>query len=235
VSTFRPFSFQHAAVIFVFAAACTLAIRSARRAKPGTRVRVEHTVGWLSLMLFLIVNTELWLFTDRFDAKQSLPLHVCDLALVVVPIVLIRSTRVARTVLYYFGLGLSTQGFFTPDLEEGPEQWEFWSFWLLHFAVVGTAVYDLGARRFRPRWRDFRDAVIVGLAYVALVLSLDVAFDWNYGYVGAVKPEKPTLIDALGPWPWRVGIIMAMTAAVFALMTVPFSPSPWKGEGRGEG
>ena len=125
-------------------------------------------------------------------------------------------------IVYYFGLGLSTQGFITPDLREGPAHWPFWSFWMLHFLVVGTAIYDLAARGLRPAWRDLRFAMTVSILYVVILMPIDFRLGWNYGYVGPSKPEQPSLIDVLGPWPWRVAVMVGMGFVVFTMMTVPW-------------
>jgi hypothetical integral membrane protein (TIGR02206 family) len=220
---FTPFSAMHALVVVAFAAVTTAAVLLGRRYRfsPG-RLLVERFVGCSSLLLFVAINQELWLHTERFEAKRSLPLHVCDLTLLLIPLVLAFNWRPARVILYYFGLGLSTQGFITPDLHEGPAHWPFWSFWLLHFIVVGTAIYDVAARGFRPTWKDLRFAMMVSIGYVAILLPIDAMFGWNYGYVGPSKPEQPSLIDVLGPWPWRVPLMVGMGFVVFTLMTLPW-------------
>jgi len=55
-----------------------------------------------------------------------------------------------------------------------------------------------------------------------LYLPLDVAFGFNYGYLGKSKPNGTTMIDALGPWPGRVVVIVGLVALVMALMTLPW-------------
>jgi uncharacterized membrane protein YwaF len=57
---------------------------------------------------------------------------------------------------------------------------------------------------------------------VAIVLPLDLAFDWNYGFVGPGKPEARSIVDALGPWPERLAVIFALVAGVMALLLLPW-------------
>jgi hypothetical integral membrane protein (TIGR02206 family) len=214
---------MHAVVVLVFVAVTTICVLLGRRYRLSwRRLLVERFVGWSSLLLFAAINRDLWLDTKQFSVGRSLPLHVCDLTLLLMPAVLVFDWRPARVILYYFGLGLSTQGFITPDLNEGPAHWPFWSFWLLHVIVVGTSLYDLAARGFRPTWRDLRFAMIVAIGYAAILMPIDAIFGWNYGYVGPARPEQPTLIDVLGPWPWRVLVMAGMAFVVFTLMTVPW-------------
>jgi hypothetical integral membrane protein (TIGR02206 family) len=147
---------------------------------------------------------------------------VCDLAALTAPLALTTSRRLPRALLYFWGLGLSSQGFVTPDLQDGPARVQFWVFWLNHFVVVGSAIYDLAGRGYRPTWRDYRWSVAAGVAYLAIVLPLDVALKLNYGYVGPALPGQPTIVDVLGPWPWRVVVICALTAAFMALIVAPW-------------
>ena len=128
-----------------------------------------------------------------------------------------------RALLYFWGLGLSTQGFITPVNEHGPESGEFWMHWLNHGAIIGAALYDLVVLRFRPHWRDWRTAVVLGIVYVACVFVLNIISGWNYGYVGATKPDVRTIVDFLGPWPLRV--IWIVLIAIFAMMLLML---PWE-------
>src|SRR4051794_27505331 len=110
---------MHAWVVVAFAVVTAVAVLLGWRYRfSPRRIVVERVVGWSSLLLFVAINQDLWLHTDRFIAKRSLPLHLCDLTLLLMPLVLVFNWRPTRVILYYFGLGLSTQGFITPDLHD---------------------------------------------------------------------------------------------------------------------
>jgi len=98
----------------------------------------------------------------------------------------------------------------------------FWFFWAPHFVIVGGAVYDVAARGYRPTWRDFRVATVAGVVYAALVLPFNLLTDLNYGYVGESAPGQPSLVDALGPWPGRVGVMLTLGVVVMTLLMVPW-------------
>ncbi len=96
----------------------------------------------------------------QYTFAQSLPLQVCDLAGLVGPMALLTRKQWLRAILYFWGLGLSIQGFIQPVLKDkGLGDVEFWLFWANHTMIVGTAVYDLVALGFRPKTRDFLIAV----------------------------------------------------------------------------
>lgn len=193
-----------------------LRLRGTARARP-----FDVVIGSLTLAAYLAVNAW-WLWPTNLNPAQSLPIQLCDLAALCAPLAILARWRVARALLYFWGLGLSTQGFITPVTRVGPEHGEFWMHWLNHGAIVGAALYDLIVLRFRPTWRDWRAAVGLGLAYLAFVFALNMAMGWNYGYVGSITPEARTIVDYLGPWPWRVLLIAAIAIAGMAALMIPW-------------
>jgi len=48
------------------------------------------------------------------------------------------------------------------------------------------------------------------------------AFDLNYGYFGRETPARPTLVDALGPWPLRVLLMVVLGAVAMTLFQLPW-------------
>jgi hypothetical integral membrane protein (TIGR02206 family) len=222
LGAFRPFSPTHAAVLLLFAAATALLIRYGRRHR-GTPalLRLERCLGW-TLLLLWIVGNGWWLLPSRFDPARSLPLQVCDVTSLAAAVVLLAPLRFARAVLYFWGIGLSVQALITPDLGGGVATVAFWLFWIAHASAVAIAVYDVAARGFRPTWRDYWVAAAAAAAYLVVVLAVDLALGFNYGYVGRAKPGQPSLIDFLGPWPERVAVIAALVAAVMALLVLPW-------------
>ena len=120
---------------------------------------------------------------------------------------------------------LDTQGvqaIATPDLHHGPASIAFWMFWIPHANITGAAVYALVVEGFRPRWRECAQAYALALLYLALILPFDLLSGFNYGYVGPVTLPQPTLLDLLGPWPWRIGAMMAAALAGFILLQLPW-------------
>lgn len=221
--TFTMFTPLHAATVLVcaglIAAACVLGRRGNGT---GWERNLRRGIAGASLAMYSVYVGEGFL-PGRFDWGYSLPLHVCDVMGVIAAVALLAPARWARGLLYYLGLGLCTQGFITPIVTSGPAAMHFWLFFWLHTWVVGAAVYDLVVRGFRPGWADYRRTMLLGLGYIGAVLAFNLAMGTNYAYVGRSNPRVPTLVDHLGPWPWRVGLMVAAAAAVFALITLPWT------------
>jgi hypothetical integral membrane protein (TIGR02206 family) len=129
-----------------------------------------------------------------------------------------------RTILYFWGLGLSTQAFFTPTLDLGPMHTKYWLFWVGHTAIVGSAVYDMVVRGYRPTLRDLGFALLttytlnMSIFYFDVLLTDLVKEPISYWYIGPSKPDKPTVIDKLGRWPLRVLWVALIVITDFILL-----------------
>ena len=97
---------------------------------------------------------------------------------------------------YYWGLVLSSQALITPDIgtpDEGAPDFPhhlFVTFFALHVLVVWAAIYLTWGRGMRPRWRDYRFAVIVTLAWAAFTFTFNAITGTNYGYLNGNPPRR---------------------------------------------
>lgn len=219
---FEPFATLHAAllaaVVGLTVAAGVLGRRY--RGRPWTG-RLEAALALANLAAWaLVAGYRLW--PPRFDPAVSLPLHLSDLISPLASAALLSGRRPLRALVYFWGVGLSSQALLTPDLVEGPDSPWFWAFWLQHGFIIGVAGYLLLARGFRPGWRDLGWAVAAGLAYLAVVLPVNLGLDANYGYLGRGLPAQPSLLDLLGPWPQRVGVMVVLALAGMLLLLLPW-------------
>ena len=221
LESFRPYSATHAAVVLGFTAVTALAVVIGRRCGTDRGRRFDRALGWAVFAVWVVTQAYGFL-PGQYDPSKVWPIQVCDVAGLVAPLVLWTGRRPLRAVLYFWGLGLSSQAFIQPDLNHGPAYVDFWTFWVAHAAVVGTAVYDLAARGFRPAWRDYGTAVAALAVLIAIVLPLDIVTGYNYVYVGNSKPGQPTVVDLLGPWPGRLAWLALLVAVGLAVLVVPW-------------
>ena len=223
INDYHAFSANHFLVLTAFTIATTVAcaVGIKHRGSPHLR-RAERVAGWVMLALWS-VTTAYWLLPANYGIGISLPLHMCDLTGILAPVVLLTPFRWPRTLLYFWGLGLSINGILTPILDYGPWHVTFWLYWLTHVSIIGTAVYDLIARGYRPNFRDCLLAIGACAIWLATVLAINLSLDLNYGYVGNVTPERPTVIHTLGPWPLRVYKMIVAVLARFIVMWLPWA------------
>jgi hypothetical integral membrane protein (TIGR02206 family) len=176
--------------------------------------RFRHVWAWF-VLAWQVLAAAWWMMPANFKIGQSLPLHICDLAGLVAGGALLTQARWLRTVLYFWGLALSTQAFITPTLQEGPADLRFWLFWVGHLQIIGSAIYDLVVGGYRPNWRDYVTILAITTAYAAVIIPFNLTFSTNYGYIGNTLPGRPTALDQLPKYyPARVAA-MGVTAIVW--------------------
>jgi hypothetical integral membrane protein (TIGR02206 family) len=219
---FHAFSTTHWVILGVFVFLTALACSVGTRLRGTMRLRtLERTAGVFMLVLWG-VSVTYWLLPANYTIDEALPIHMCDLTGLIAPLVLLTRRRFLRALLYFWGIGLSIHGMLTPVLEDGPASLRFWLFWLTHASIIGTAIYDLIAHAYRPAWRDCVFAIAACAVWLATVLVVNLSLDVNYGYVGNTTPDRPTVIDNLGPWPQRVFMMTGAVLGLFVTMWLPF-------------
>lgn len=221
-TAFQPYSLAHAitfALCISFIVALTLLGRAALARNQERRVILPWAIFCFAINIWSWIY---WFNPAHFDLRKSMPLELCDMACLVAPISLLSSRRVFSALIFFWGIGLSTQAFFTPTVTVPIATQRWWLFWLLHLVIIATAVYQLTVRKFRPTLKDTLAAIGITATWVASAFVLNIFLGSNYGYVGNVKTERPTFVDLLGDWPARAFLLCAIVIALFFAMWAVF-------------
>lgn len=219
---FVPFSLLHLACVAACVVSWCVLVNRARAVR-GTEheTTFRRRLAWSSVAFNL--GWTIYRFTPAyFDVDASLPLHACDFAWIFGALALLRDgakDRFERDVAYLFGFGLAPLGVITPVLTDGPDDIDFWAFWLRHFFIPACAFVDFFAFDFRPTWRGFGRVTLATLIALVPITALNVQLGVSYFFTGKEAPENPTPIDALGPWPLRLLWIALLGIAWFAALT----------------
>lgn len=192
------------------------------------------SLGFYGVRLFMAATT-LWTSTfwtlyklnpERFNPDSAFPLHMCDFAWMAATVSLIRSEdrhALSHQLVFFWGLGLSTQAFLQPTLNDGFKTIDFWLFWIPHWQIVAVGLLNFMAFGFRPTKQGFIRASLVTVALGTLVTVINVVFDTPYCFTGRGTPDNPTVVAFLGPWPLRIPILFSIVIAWFALLTKIFA------------
>lgn len=198
-----------------------LAGHRARRAGDEKAMRSLRLVAGWGCLVAWVVNTAFWCLPGRFDWSISLPLQFCNLANLIGAAAVLGRGRYWKTILYFWMPTLCLWAFLTPVLRGGPATVEFWIFWGYHVFIPLALAEVLAVQGYRPGWADFRGAWLFTVGYMAALAVLDHRFGWNYGFVGPSKPDTATLIDFLGPYPWRLLSMIGVGTGLFLLVLLP--------------
>ncbi len=226
---FKQFSTAHFITVACCAAAITAVVlvgRRHRRRNQLARGVVDgpgQLLGAIGLMHWFVYQLW-WNIPPRYGIERLIPLQLCDLAGVVAGLALLTGKRFLNTTLYFWAFALSTQAFFTPIVRDGPALTRFWLFWESHTFIVGAAVYIVAVRGYRPYGRDIAVGLGMTVLYAAIVIPLNLLIDGaNFGYLGPDDPTLPaTLMQVLGPWPWRLIPLAGLVVAAFLLIYLPW-------------
>ncbi len=222
MDVFVPYSWLHAFAVAVCAlliAAPTMLGRALRR---DGEAALRRTLALLAVCYWLAYN--IWWNSHGVDLRTGLPLHICDVNGLMAPLALLTGWRWARATLYFWTSALTLQAFIQPALAAGPASLVFWAFWTAHTIIAACAVYDLAVLGFRPGWDDLGRALAVSAVYVVLVAPLNLCLGSDYGFIGnpAADIAIPPFVNALGPWPQRAIILVALAAFGFLVVLLPW-------------
>jgi hypothetical integral membrane protein (TIGR02206 family) len=218
---FAPSGWLHLVAVCGCVAVIAGLVLAGRSLDEAQQARLRRILGVFGIAYWLAYN--IWWNRNGIDVATGLPLQICDVNGVIAPLALLTLKRWLRATLYFWAFALTTQAFIQPALQFGPANPMFWWFWAQHTIILGYAVFDLAVLGFRPDWRDCGRACVAGATYLAIVLPLDLWLGADYGYLGNLPPEQiPPFIAALGPWPARAVIVVALAAAAFAVVELPW-------------
>lgn len=215
---FQPFSVHHLVVLCICALIMGTLIGLGRRWRGDRKETLWRRLWGAGIIVTQIATISWWLLPANWRADTSLPLHLCDLTVWLGAVALLTRWRLAACITYFWGIGLSSQAFFTPTLQEGAGQMQYWWFWIQHTQIVGVGLYVVIVDGFRPTLRDVGAITVLSLGYLGAMLAINIPFALNYGYVGKADPSTDTVIQRLGPWPGRLVWMALIVEAVYLLM-----------------
>lgn len=204
LTSFRMFGFQHFLPAGI--ALVGMSILAALGWKfAGTPRERTLRLPIATASLVYAISVSLWyVYPTHLIWSKSLPLHMCDIMVLVAPIALLTRNRVLRSLNCFWGVALCSQAFITPILTIGLDDAEYYFFWISHAIIIGSSLYDYIAGGFRPNLRDYAVCVGCGIVWVVSVFVINLLIEGaNYGYVGKSIAGQTTIVDSLGEWPLR--------------------------------
>lgn len=219
---FESYGTSHLTVLAIFAVGVVLIVLAGRRVRGRPGEVVARRALAVVLLCVTIPLQVLQLLPGEWDLQTSLPLQLCDLGWMFAAYALWTRHRLAATITYLWGITLTTQGMFTPDLASEFPEARFLMFWGMHLLIVWASFFLVLGLGILPTWRTYRLTVAVTLVWAAGAYLFNVVAGTNYGYLNRL-PKNASLLDHLGPWPLYVVLEIAIVAAVWALLTWPWA------------
>lgn len=180
----------------------------------------------LFLAIFMILNEAVYtawsIATGEWTLGYSLPLHLCDMAMFFSVIMLVTKNYFLYEITYFWGLGGSLQALVTPDLYPYSfPHFIYFNFFLAHGAVVTSVLFMTFVEGFKPSKKSIWKTVVFTNIYMAVIAVIDILTQGNYLFLRH-KPNNPSIMDYLGPWPWYILGLEAIGIVVMFILYIPF-------------
>jgi hypothetical integral membrane protein (TIGR02206 family) len=151
------------------------------------------------------------------------PLHLTDAVTVVAALALWSPRPLPVELTYLWGLTASLLAVLTPALgaDDGYPSLLFWPYFVTHSGVVLAAVFLVFGLGLTARPRAVRRVFLATAGWAAVAAVGNALTGGNYMFLRE-RPETPSLLDYLGPWPWYILSTALLALALFAVLDLPF-------------
>ena len=152
---------------------------------------------------------------------EHLPLHLCGASLLLGALMLWRRSERLFEIVYFWGIGGSIPALLTPDIQPGFPHPIFVTFFTGHGLVLMGVFYATFVYGFRPTFKSIGMAIGWLVVLAAIVFPVNKLLGTNYLYL-MHKPAQASPMDFLGPWPYYILGLAALTFVICVTCWLPF-------------
>jgi len=217
-------SAEHLLALLV-TAVVIVAVLVAARKRPGPWVEHGARVLAVAVVLAEVAWWGIKVVDGSWTPRWNLPLHLCEAGCFLVAIALWWRARFAFEMAYFWALGGTLPGLFTPDVPGHFPQPVYFQYYLEHGLLVLCALYLVIALGMRPAKRAVLRVSIATALYAVAIGGVDYVTGGNYLFLRNLPPTR-TFLDYMGPWPWYIVTLTVLAVAMFTLLYLPFLRNP---------
>ena len=196
-------------------------------------LRCRMRYGMAIALLVNELGYHIWrISTGTWTLQRMLPFHLCSVLVWVSIVMLWTNSRRIYEFVYFLGIAGAVQALLTPEAAQyGFPHYRWCQTFLSHSLLVTAPIYMTVVESFRPYWQSYFRTILALNLYVLFVGLVNWLVGSNYLYI-ARKPDIPTLLDLLGPWPWYILAMEAIALALCLLLYLPFAVKDFRKEPR---
>lgn len=193
----------------------------------GTKSKIRWT-----LALILWGNEFAWHWWNyavgKWTIQTMLPLHLCSVLVWLGALMLVTKNYSIYEFMYLMGIGGGIQALATPDLGiYGFPHFRFFQTFISHGLIVTSAIYMTAVEGFRPTWKSILRVIVWMNIYAAIIFVVNTQIGSNYLMINR-KPDTPSLLDLLPPWPIYILYMEAIGLITVLLLYSPFAIKDWR-------
>jgi hypothetical integral membrane protein (TIGR02206 family) len=192
--------------------------------------KTKRTIAW-RLALILLLNEIAWHYWNyavgKWTIQTMLPLQVCSILVWLGALMLMTKSYRIYEFMYLMGIGGAIQALATPDLGiYGFPHFRFFQTFTSHGLIITSAIYMTAIEGYRPTWKSLLRVAIWMNLYLIPIYFLNNAIGSNYLMINH-KPETPSLLDLLPPWPIYILYMELIGIVSFLILYLPFAIKDW--------
>ncbi|MBS8265897.1 TIGR02206 family membrane protein [Mesobacillus boroniphilus] len=221
-AVFQLFSSVHQYTLAAFLLMIIL-LFSLRKPLRNPRINVIARVGLFLVLIISEISLQAWLWwSGHWSYQYSLPLHLSSISLILSALLLLTKRYALFEFTYFVGVGSALQAMITPDISLYTfPHYRYIHFFVSHGGTVVANLFMVFVAGYRPTGKSIWKAFLWLNVYTLIVFIVNFLIEGNYMYISE-KPVNPSLIDYLGPWPWYILSLEAITLVTFFILYLPF-------------
>jgi hypothetical integral membrane protein (TIGR02206 family) len=213
---FQMFSTSHIIVLTIFILIPMAIFISRKKLKEKSLRKTEIAVAY-SLIVSEVLNHS-WMYASGvWKLGRSMPLELCNIGLILSIILLLSGKKLFFELLFFISLLGSTQAIITPALTYDFPHFRFFHFFYAHMVIVWISLYFMWVKGYYPGFKSVLKLVFFINLLFPVVLYVNRIADGNYWFLRH-KPDSPSLLDLLGPYPWYIFSLETLLVA-FSMIT----------------
>lgn len=218
----KPFSIYHLiGLIIIFA--IIIIIYSFKEILQNSKYKGLYAYILAFILILHQASLYIWYISnDRLSLKESLPLYLCRLSVILCIIMLFTKSYKIFDIVYFWGIGGATLALIFHDTSLYPfPHYIFIQFFVSHGGILIATFYMMFVYRYKPTLNSLRRVLNWTLIYFSLTIPINYLVDGNYCYL-RYKPYS-TPLDYLPNAPiFFVPFIIIGICLSFLLLYLPF-------------
>ena len=202
-------------------ALCVTSCVEARRHRGPWTVVVARLLA-VALVVIAVVDVVRHLRAGAWSSATSLPLALCDVAVLVSAAACWWRRPWLVELTYYWAVAGALQGLVWPDLNVAFPHVVFFEFIVAHALVVLAALFLVIGMGLEPRPGSVARVTAITYAYTMAVALVDATLGANYMFLRR-EPSEWTMLRLLGPWPWYIVGGVVLVPLLFYALYAPFA------------
>ncbi|WP_314590069.1 TIGR02206 family membrane protein [Paenibacillus terrigena] len=200
--SFRMYHWPHLVWIILLLALILILWFSRRVIQQNQPIRLLIRWGIIGAMIIPeLILYSIYTIHGTWDLQVHLPLELCSISLYLSCLMLMTRSYFLYQIMVFAGIGGAMQAILTPNLLVPYPHFIYFHFFICHLAIVLASLYMTWVEDYRPRLRSIGITMLFLNILVIVVGTVNWSLDANYMFL-AYKPNTPSILDFLGPYPY---------------------------------